>query len=296
MHERLAKPLLVTDDDLSGTFTFLRALPDHGNRHALSAAEIGESWLNYLIEMRTTLWWGGLGNSTEHTAFLRLKSGVPAPRSGSAALNGSVVAEQIGAQIFIDGWGMVAPGDPELASSLAQRAASVSHDGEAVYAAQVIAAMESLAFIEPDLDHLLDVAVGFIPPDCLIYRLINDLRSWRAGEADWRTARQRLASRYGYEVYPGNCHIIPNHGLVILSLLWGEDNFQKSLTIANTCGWDTDCNSGNVGCLLGIKNGLAGIGSDRDWRTPLADRMLVISADGGEAITDAVREAGKVAN
>ena len=36
VHERLAKPLLVTDDDLSGTFTFLRALPDHGNRHALS--------------------------------------------------------------------------------------------------------------------------------------------------------------------------------------------------------------------------------------------------------------------
>ena len=28
--------------------------------------------------------------------------------------------------------------------------------------------------------------------------------------------------------------------------------------IVNTCGWDTDCNSGNVGCLLGIKNGLAG--------------------------------------
>ena len=28
--------------------------------------------------------------------------------------------------------------------------------------------------------------------------------------------------------------------------------------IVNTAGWDTDCNSGNVGCLLGIKNGLAG--------------------------------------
>ena len=47
------------------------------------------------------------------------------------AMNGQVVAEQIGAQIFIDGWAMVAPGDPERAADLARRAGSVSHDGEA---------------------------------------------------------------------------------------------------------------------------------------------------------------------
>jgi hypothetical protein len=38
---------------------------------------------------------GVLGNSTEHTAYLRLKSGIDAPRSGSMALNSQVVAEQI---------------------------------------------------------------------------------------------------------------------------------------------------------------------------------------------------------
>ena len=27
VHKKLGKPLIVTDDDLSGTFTFLRALP-----------------------------------------------------------------------------------------------------------------------------------------------------------------------------------------------------------------------------------------------------------------------------
>ncbi len=29
-HERFGVPLVVADDDISGTFTFLRALPDHG--------------------------------------------------------------------------------------------------------------------------------------------------------------------------------------------------------------------------------------------------------------------------
>ena len=61
------------------------------------------TWLNDIIEGRTILWWGGLGNSTEHTAFLRLKNGIEAPASGSMKLNGPVLAEQIGAQIFIGG-------------------------------------------------------------------------------------------------------------------------------------------------------------------------------------------------
>ncbi len=34
--------------------------------------------------------------------------------------------------------------------------ASVSHDGEAVYGAQVIAAMEAQAFVENDLNRLID--------------------------------------------------------------------------------------------------------------------------------------------
>ncbi len=94
-HERRDKGLrdiilIVTDDDISGTFTFLRSLEDYGLSPNLTAEQIGQSWLNYIIERRTILWWGGMGNSTEHTAFLRLKHGIPAPRSGSIALNGKV--------------------------------------------------------------------------------------------------------------------------------------------------------------------------------------------------------------
>ena len=41
--------------------------------------------------------------------------------------------------------------------------------------------------------------------------------------------------------------------------------------IVNSSGWDTDCDSGNVGRLLGIKNGLAGIDAlptgEGPWRT-----------------------------
>jgi ADP-ribosylglycohydrolase len=298
VHERLKVPLIVTDDDISGTFTFLSALPDYENRRDLTPAQIGQSWLNYLIERRTILWWGGLGNSTEHTAFMRLKHGIQAPQSGSIALNGKVVAEQIGAQIFIDGWAMVAPGDPALAADLARRAGSVSHDGEAIYGAQVLAAMEAAAFVEAEIDTLLDTGVEFIPHDSIIYRMIDDIRGWHAATPDdWRKTRSQIEANYGYDKYGGNCHMVPNHGLIIHGLLHGGGDFQRSLMIVNTCGWDTDCNSGNLGCLLGIRNGLAGLdNSGPDWRGPVADRMYLPTADGGRAITDAVHETIQIVN
>jgi ADP-ribosylglycohydrolase len=288
------RPLVTTDDDITGTFTFLRALADSGYPAEITPQQISEAWLNYTIEGRTIFWWGGLGNSTEHTAYLRMKDGIPAPESGSCARNGKVISEQIGAQIFIDGWAMVSPGDPERAADLAQRAASVSHDGEAIYGAQVIAAMEALAFVEPNLNMLLDSASSLIPSDSVIARVIHDVRNWHAGEPDWRKTRDHIAATYGYDKYIGPCHIVPNHALIHLALLYGSDDFSRSLMIVNTSGWDTDCNSGNVGCLLGIKNGLDALEGGYDWRGPVADRLYLPTADGGRAITDAVTEARHV--
>jgi ADP-ribosylglycohydrolase len=288
VHERFGVPLIVADDDISGTFTFLRALPDHGGTADITAEQIGNTWLNYIVEDRSILWWGGMGNSTEHTAYLRLKAGIPAPASGSIATNGKTVAEQIGAQIFIDGWALVAPGNPKLAVELAGKAGSVSHDGEAIYAAQLVAAMEAQAFIEHRIDQLIETGLNYLPPDCLINKLVNDIRDWHRTDGDWRMTRERIEEKYGYDKFPGNCHVIPNHAIIILSLLYSEDDFSRALMIANTAGWDTDCNSGNVGCLLGIKNGLATI--DPKLRTPVADRLYLSTADGGRCITDAVRE------
>jgi len=289
-------PLVVTDDDICGTFTLLRALPDHGGGAAITARQIGQTWLNYIIEQRTMLWWGGFGFSTEHTAFLRLKGGLPAPQSGSAAANGRIISEQIGAQIFIDGWAMVAPGDPELAVSLAARAAGVSHDGEAIYAAQMVAAMEALAFVEPDIQRLITGGLAHIPAGSVIYRLINDIREWHELDGDWRKTRARIADHYGPDSYGGNCHIVPNHALIVLGLLYSDDDFQQAMKVVSTAGWDTDCNAGNLGCLMGIKNGLAGLDAGTDWRGPLADRLYLPTADGGRAITDAVIESMHIAN
>lgn len=287
LNAALGAPLVVADDDISGTFAFFRTLAEHGWPQTLAPQQAASTWLNQIVPERTILWWGGLGRSTEHTAWLRLRDGVPAPRSGSIALNGQTVAEQIGAQIFIDAFALACPGDPQRAAALARAAASVSHDGLAVEAAAFLAALEALAFVEPRLDALLDAALPLVT-DARLLRIVEDVRTWCQGECDWLRVRARIDAAHGYPVYGGNCPMGTNHAAVLMALLMGGDDFARSLEIAVGAGWDTDCNAGNVGCLNGIRLGLDAIPSS--LRTPVADRLLVVSALGGACVSDAVRE------
>ena len=296
VNDKLDFPIHVTDDDLTGTFRFINALKHFNFDKNISPKQIGQTWLNYCIENQTVLAWAGKGVLTEESAYMNLKQGIHAPESGSIAQNGKVIAEQIGAQIFIDGWGMVSPGDPEQAVDLAKRAGSVSHDGESVYGAQVVAAMEAMAFIENDIKKIIEESKKFVPTDSTIYKLISDIQDWSSGNLDWEQARSKIEDKYGYSKFPGNCHIVPNHALIMLALLFGDDDFQKSLMIVNTAGWDTDCNSGNVGCILGIKNELEGIQKGPDYITPVNDIIYLPTAYGSETMTDALLESQNIIN
>ena len=296
VNDKLDFPLPVSDDDITGTFTFLRTFRECNYNKNITAKDIGKTWLNNIIEDKTILWWGGKGHSAEDTAFQNLKQGIDAPQSGSIETNGKVIAEQIGAQIFIDGWAMVSPGDPEKAAHYAKLAASVSHDGEAIYGAQVVAALESMAFIENDLTKLVEQAKKFIPKKSVIFKLISDIQEWSSGNLGWEQAREKIVENYGYDKYLGNCHMVPNHALIIMALLFGDDDFQKTMMIVNTAGWDTDCNSGNVGCILGIKNGIDGLKKGPDYLSPINDILYCPSASGGETLTDALSESYKIIN
>lgn len=295
LHEDQKVPLVVTDDDISGTFTFIRALEDSGRYAKTPPGFFGDTWLNYLIPFQTVLWWGGMGVSTEHTAYLRLKQGLRSPRSGAIETNGRVVAEQIGAQIFIDAFGLVAPGRPDLAAKLARQAASVSHDGEAVHAAVVVAGMIAAAFVEKDMTRLLDLGAGLIPADSMIARVHRDVRAWAVRDRDWRKTYDRIERKYGYHAYGGGCHIVPNHAVMVLAWACAPEDFHESQTIINTAGWDTDCNAANVGTLMGVKVGLAGINARYDHQGPFADRILMTLADGTRTATDALIEALHIA-
>ncbi|MGO4689186.1 ADP-ribosylglycohydrolase family protein [Glaciibacter sp. 2TAF33] len=293
VNDKLGIPLIVADDDISGTLTFARVVEDAEPGQDIQPSNVGDTWLNYIIEDKTILWWGGFGRSTEHTAFLNLKAGIHAPASGSIARNGQTLAEQIGAQIFSDAFAMMHPGDAKRAVALTRAAASVSHDGVALDCAGFLAAMRANAFEERNLDRLIDGARTFVT-DPRLTRLVDDVCENSNSTRDWREVRDWVDAEYGYSQYTGPCHALSNTAMTLAALRVGGDDFRRAIMVAASVGFDTDSNAGTVGCLNGIRLGIQAIADLPDLREPVADRALVVSADGGECVTDAAREAYRI--
>ncbi len=261
----------AADDDSNGPLFFIRALEDCEDSNNFSSKDVANALLNYAPYEHGFFWWGGYGVSTEHTAYLNLRNGIPAPRSGSIEQNGATMAEQIGGQIFIDSWGLVSPGNPEQAAKLAEQAASVTHGGNGVYGGIYVACCISLAFVEKSIRDILEKALQYIPSDCEYARVVKAVMKFHDEHPEnWRDCFNYIFENFGYDKYPGTCHIIPNAAVMILSMLYGHEDFSDTINICNMCGWDTDCNVGNVGTIMGVFAGIDGIDYDK-WVKPIND-------------------------
>lgn len=266
----------ASDDDINGPLFFIRALLDHDE---ISAEKIGDAFLNYLCEYHGFFWWGGVGVSTEHTAYENLKKGIRAPASGSIETNGLTIAEQIGGQIFSDCWGYVAGYDPLLAKKLAAMASSVTHDGNGIEGGIFVAVAIALAMQKDDIHEVLKETLSFLDQEKEYSKVARDIiRFYENDKSDWNQCLKYIQDHYGYDKYPGVCHIIPNMALMIMAMCYGDNDFDKTLIILNRSGWDTDCNCGNVGSIMGALLGLEGI--NEKWIRPINDLTNCSSAVG----------------
>jgi ADP-ribosylglycohydrolase len=281
----------AADDDANGPVFFSRPLFERGFSlgpdFAFEPASVERAWLDYSREGVGMFWWGGYGRSTEHTAYLNMRSGIHAPESGSIARNGRTVAEQIGGQIFADSWGLVWPGRPDRAAGYAEIAASVSHDGEALQGARFIAACIAAAFSQPvggDVRAVVEAGRATLRAGSTYDRVARAVMAFHDKRPhDWRACMEYLLAEWGYDRYPGACHIIPNAGVCVLALLYGDD-FCRTVEIATMCGWDTDCNAGNVGSIAGVLYGIDAIPAK--YRGPINDSIVLSGVSGSLNVLD----------
>ncbi|MDR2648258.1 MAG: ADP-ribosylglycohydrolase family protein, partial [Clostridiales bacterium] len=277
----------AADDDTNVPLALLSALYDYTHTSDITPEQIGLTLMNYAPYEHGFFWWGGYGKSTEHTAYTNLREGIKAPWSGSVEHNGAAVAEQIGGQIFIDPWGLIAPGDPALAAEYAAKAASVTHGGNGIYGGMFVAAAIAAAFVEKDIRDVINKGLSVIPTDSEYKRMADDIIGFYDSDAagDWVTAFTYIQEHWGYDLYPGVCHIIPNSAVMIMSMLYGKGDFTKTLCICNMCGWDTDCNVGNVGAIMGTMAGINGI--EMRWRARVNDAFALSTLIGSRNYLDA---------
>lgn len=268
-----------SDDDINGPMFYLRALEDYCKGSEITEQELADNMMNYVGDGHGFFWWGGYGVSTEHTAYENLLSGIQAPESGSIAQNGSATAEQIGGQIFSDCWGLVYPGRPAEAAAVAAKMASVTHDRNGIFGAKFIAACISQAFLTEDMDTIIEAGLSGIPKDSEYARMAEQvIPVCKGNDDDWEKSFLYVKEYFGYQHYEGSCHIIPNSAVILLALIHGQGDFSKTINIANMCGWDTDCNVGNLGAILGVRNGIDAI--DEKWLPQIHDFICASSSVG----------------
>ncbi|MBO5763178.1 MAG: ADP-ribosylglycohydrolase family protein, partial [Lentisphaeria bacterium] len=95
--------------------------------------------------------------------------------------------------------------------------------------------------------------------------------------------------------YGGNCHVIPNHAVMVMAWAYGQQDFHKALKISVSAGWDTDCNAANVGTVSALVAGLDHLCDTYDFRSPCGDRIVIPTAEGTFSVTDILTVSNAVA-
>lgn len=259
--------ILIPNDDLDIQLLWLIALEEKGVK--LNAKVLGDYWLMYV-----TPYWAEYG-----TAKVNMSMGLMPPLSGNYK---NVFKHSCGAFIRSEIWACIAPGFPYISAKYALQDAMIDHgDGEGTYAEVFCAALESAAFIEKDVNTLVQIGLSYIPETCAVSSAVNAvIDSYKSGKT-WQETRDMLLEKYrgkpqhiceddkkkGFEEGDWGWDVPSNIGIVILGLLYGQGDFASSICTAVNCGEDTDCTAATIGSILGIINGIDGI--EQKWIDPI---------------------------
>jgi len=177
-----------------------------------------------------------------------IQRGISPPASGW--FNNRFFGESMGCPIRSEIWGLVCPGNPDLAAAYAREDGQLDHgaDSVSVHAEQYLAAAVSWAFTACDVAECLDAAMSAIPRDSKLAAASRFTQTLCVVEPDWRKIRKILVRRYGHR---DSSRTLINQVLIQMALRKGNGNFTDSLMIALNSGWDTDCTAASVGGLLG---------------------------------------------
>ena len=133
----------------------------------------------------------------------------------------------------------------------------------------------------------METGLREVPKESLYHKVAEAVLAFyreHSEESQWRDCYEMLVRDWGYDRYPGVCHIIPNAGVCFMAMAYGKGDFARTIEIATMAGWDTDCNAGNVGTVLGTACGLKGI--PEHYREPVNDGIVCSSICGSLNIVD----------
>ena len=210
-----------------------------------------------------------VANQSAHTLMLE---GYLSPETAHPDNNPH--GDMIDAQLTTELFGLLAPGNPDVALDVAHFPIRTVGYGDAILVSEFYVVMHSLAALEPRgesssrrLQAIATAARQYLPEDSVPAAMFDFVKRQHAAGASWEETRDAIYQRYqieqqdGYEVtsrrlYCNGCFASGiNFAASLVSLFYGEGDFKETLKIAVLAGWDSDNPAATWGGLLGYMLG-----------------------------------------
>jgi hypothetical protein len=241
------KPEMINDafgqDDLYVEMTFLRSMEQYGLDVSIRQAGIDFANSGY------PLWCANAAGRTN------LRNGIAPPDSSHPKFSSR--ANDIDYQIEADFSGLIAPGMPNMAIALGEKFGRLMNYGDGMYAGQFMGGMYAEAFFETDPVKLVQAGLACIPEKCQYADMARDMLAWYAEDPnDWQKAWQRAQKKYredpAYQkASNGGIDVKINGAYVLMGLLFGQRDLDRTIVISCRSGQDSDCNpSSSAGVLF----------------------------------------------
>lgn len=242
-------------DDLYVEMTFLRTLELHGWDVSLKQAGIDFANSRYPL-------WHANRNGRDN-----LRSGIAPPDSGHPQFNHH--ADDIDYQIEADFSGIISPGMPNAVIALGEKFGRLMNYGDGLYGGQFVGGMYAEAFFESDPVRIVEAGLRCIPAESQYAECIRDVLAWwRESPDDWEAVWKKINDKYHlrpdyrrFSCSKGDYNIDAkiNGAYIVMGLLYGNGDIDRTIVIATRCGQDSDCNPANAAGILFTALGLAQI-------------------------------------
>lgn len=226
-------------DDLYVEMTFLRGLELYGFDVPIRQAGIDFANSQY------RLW---VANAAART---NLRNGIAPPDSSHPKFHTSTSA--IDYQIEADYSGLIGPGMLNVPIKLGEKFGRLMNYGDGVYAGQFVGCMYAEAFFEKSPIKLIQAGLKCIPAESMYAGMVRDMLKWHSeNPKDWEKTWQLVVDKYRNDknYYMSRLDVKQEGAFVLMGLLYGNGDLDKSMVISMRCGADSDCNPSSVGGVL----------------------------------------------
>ncbi len=237
-----------TDDDTDIEWVYVMEM-ERSRTLLLPPARIADLWRAHI---NRRIW-------CSHQYVRQLMSlGIEPPLTGMIHVN-PWADFNLSGQFMSETWGLISPGMPQSAARLGLHYTHVSIDLEAAQSTQLFTTMIAVAFLDQDIEKIIDAGVQALDPTSVLAQVAKDVRTWHAAYPhDWRATRRQIQekySHYGGDDLRDRNGVELNAASTLAALLYGQGDFVETIRHAFNFGWDCDNNAATSGTILGVIKG-----------------------------------------